>query len=725
MYTLEELYKDCIPLSNIATSKKVSVKGEDRVVIEYLDIPLCFDIEAYSFMEGESKRATMWAWGLSILDKCYMGRTWGEFQDVLEYLVSKWDIHPEHRLIIWVHNLSYDFQFFRKWLHFDNVFALDSRTVCYALTKDGIEFRCSYILTGKSCEALGNGLYKHDIKKLVGTIDYNLPRHSGTALTQTEIDYLEHDCLVVSAYIEEQIETEEGICHIPLTHTGYCRRYVRKACFRDSSKKAKFDMQGRRYREFIGGLTMDHFTYESCKRAFQGGFTHANPQHSGVTMKNVTSLDVISDYPGQILANLYPVTPPEYISGFDSVELFLEEIEKGCSIFTIELLDVESVVNYDHYISRSHCIIPDNAQVQEDNGRIVRCDHLTTTICNIDYFIIRRCYKFKIKSVSGFIKWGWGYLPKPIIESTLYMYEQKTVLKGDKEKKTDYDLLKALLNSIYGMMVTDPLRDRVPYDVETGSWGEEYNGTIRFKIPLTTEEAKGALAKYNNDFNRFTYYPWGVFITAYARHMLWSAILEFKDDYIYSDTDSIKCINYAKHADFVTRYNAYMEGKIANCLNYYGINPERAKPRNQKNGEVKSLGTWDLEDIMPGTDYTYKQFKTLGAKRYMVETPQGIAITIAGVTKKEGAKYIQDESKRLKITPFDFFKDGMEIPPGHAGKLIPTYGDEEITGEVADHNGEKYVYHEMSYVHMAPGGYTMGLSEKYVHYLELLQKGYI
>ena len=709
------------PLGGIPISKKVSANGSERVVTEYLDIPLCFDIEAYSFLEGGEKRAVMWAWGLAIGEECYLGREWGELLEALETISEAWGLGASRRVIIWVHNLSYDFSFFHRWITWDKVFPLDSRVVCYGSDNMGFDWRCSYILTQKSCDALGKALVSHSVRKLTGTIDYSEPRHPGTLLRPEEVEYLEHDCLVVTAYIGEQIEAEGGVCHIPLTHTGYCRRYVRKACFRDSSKSKKFDMLGRQYRDLMGTLTMDRFVYESCRRAFQGGFTHANPQHAGVTLDDVVSLDVVSDYPAQILSGLYPMTPPEYVRGFDSEATFLEEIEKGCSVFTLELIDVKSKIHFDHYISRSHCILPAGTQVQEDNGRIVWCDHLITTITNVDFFIIRRCYDFKIKSVSGFIKWGWGYLPKPIIESTLYMYEQKTVLKGEPGKESEYALLKALLNAIYGMMVTDPLRERIPYDVETNSWGERGSeGDIRYRIPLTPEESEEALAKYNKDFQRFTYYPWGVFITAYARHMLWSGILEFGEDYVYSDTDSLKVLHYEAHKEWVEKYNGYMTGKIRKCLEYYGLDPERACPPNET-GEKKQLGVWDF-------DGRYSHFKTLGAKRYIVGVPEdggeALKITIAGVSKKSGSEYISRQAEKEGVSPFDFFTNGMVIPPGMAGKLIPTYGDEEVSGTVVDRDGMPYTYHEKSFVHLAPGGYTMTL-DKYVEYLELLQKGFL
>ena len=52
---------------------------------------------------------------------------------------------------------------------------------------------------------------------------------------------------------------------------------------------------------------------------------------------------------------------------------------------------------------------------------------------------------------------------------------------------------------------------------------------------ITSEE----IQKYNDSKNRFLYYAWGIWVTAYARRNLWTGILAVGKDYIYSDTDSI------------------------------------------------------------------------------------------------------------------------------------------------------------------------------------------
>ena len=248
-----------------------------------------------------------------------------------------------------------------------------------------------------------------------------------------------------------------------------------------------------------------------------------------------------------------------------------------------------------------------------------------------------------------------GYLPKPIIEATLDLYESKTTLKGVEGAEVEYLLKKGMLNSIYGMMVTSPLKDLVICD-ECGEWQEP-----EILNPKDEEEQEiEELQKYNDNKRRFLYYPWGVWITAYARQALYTGLLEFgKEDYLYSDTDSIKCLHIEKHLRYIEIYNEMITKSIKQCLDYYGISPDKASPKNRK-GEVKQLGLWDWET----KDSPYTKFKTLGAKRYIYEQGGELHITIAGVSKKMGKDYLAANKD-----PFKMFSEEMEIDAEYSGKL--------------------------------------------------------
>ena len=120
----------------------------------------------------------------------------------------------------------------RGWFKWDEVFAVKERRPVHASLPEGIEFKCSYILSNYSLAYIGAKLLrKYPVEKAVGDLDYSLLRHSGTGLTTEEIWYSVKDVQVVSSYIQEKIENEGGINNIPLTNTGYVRRYCREFCF--------------------------------------------------------------------------------------------------------------------------------------------------------------------------------------------------------------------------------------------------------------------------------------------------------------------------------------------------------------------------------------------------------------------------------------------------------------------------------------------------------------
>ena len=129
-------------------------------------------------------------------------------------------------------------------------------------------------------------------------------------------------------------------------------------------------------------------------------------------------------------------------------------------------------------------------------------------------------YKSEHFGVSNFRRYKKSYLPTPLVKSILKLYSDKTTLKGVDGKEVEYLQSKEQLNSCYGMMVTDIVRDSYIYADE---W-----------LP-DTPDFNTAIEKYNNSSNRFLFYPWGVWVTAYARRNLFTGIIEFKNDYIYSD----------------------------------------------------------------------------------------------------------------------------------------------------------------------------------------------
>ncbi|WP_457848403.1 hypothetical protein, partial [Staphylococcus aureus] len=136
--------------------------------IEFINLPCGFDIETTSYKQGEDKAAFMYIWmiGIGHNTGVYYGRTWEELKNLCLFLQLELNLSESRRLVIYVHNLGYEFQFMRKyfdWLE-DGLFAVDERKPIKALCTYGIEFRDSYILSGFSLENTAKNLTTHKVK---------------------------------------------------------------------------------------------------------------------------------------------------------------------------------------------------------------------------------------------------------------------------------------------------------------------------------------------------------------------------------------------------------------------------------------------------------------------------------------------------------------------------------------------------------------------------------
>ena len=725
-----EISKSTIPL----------VKGKK----EYINVPCTLDIETSSTYVNGSKFATMYLWGFGFNGSCIIGRTWEELFNLISRLSASLGLSEKRILTIYIQNLGYDFQWIRKRIDWEEengnkkVFAMKERRPIYAVAKGGIEYKCSYFLSNYSLAYIGAELLKkYPVQKAVGDLDYSLVRHSETPITEKEKWYQVQDLQVVMSYIQEKIEIDGDITEIPLTNTGYVRKYCRGWCFTNGEQDnpAIIKKVKAKYHQQMKSLCIKtEREYDQLKAAFGGGFTHAGAKYSGKVLHNVKSKDEASAYPGAMVSDYFPMSAGTFI-GDVSLKTLQFYLKYYCCLFTVTLYDVTPNFVYENYISLSHC-----SEIEgyvSNNGRVASADYLTTTVTELDWDIITRAYdanwaKTEIKGLRVYQK---DYLPRSFILAILNLYKNKTSLKGVEGKETEYMVSKNMINASFGMAVTAIVRNEITYNFE---WDTEPENKI------------SQLIDYNKNYNRFLYYPWGVWVTAHARHNLWDAIFELGEDYVYSDTDSTKYINPEKHEDFFNLYNINMKLKLLKMCNHYDIPFSMCQPETKK-GEKKLIGIWEDDGV-------YKTFKTIGAKRYIYEYDKGeINFTISGVNKHYGVPYLlhkfsqltDDESYslfKLAYSPdsrlfeeskeamekvrelhlsgklsydeiFNNFNEGLYFPSDATGKQTITYIDKPTIATITDYLGNKKVCMEWSSVHMEPQDYSMSRTQEYLDFL--------
>lgn len=420
----------------------------------YYNIPVAFDIEDSSFydqeqytmeaMEEPRKISVMYVWQLGLDNVVIMGRTWDDFLECLD--VFRRFTSESKRVIIYVHFLDHEFQFMRKWIEWDKVFSRKTRSPIYAIT-GGIEFRDSYILTGKSLAKTAEDIRSdRGLRKRVGDLDYTKIRGEKTHLTRKEIGYCMADVQILNTYIREKIEENgDNIGRIPLTNTGYVRRYVRKECL--PTKKNKIEERNLYYNG-IHSLNLTPKEYKLLKRAFQGGFTHANALYIDDTITGrIDSFDFTSSYPAVILSMPFPSSSGIEVHPKSQSELDTY-LSSYLSIFTIRFYNIREKPDApDNIISSSKCW--DVVRGVYNNGRLVSAVTVTTALSNVDLESVKRFYDYDYYNIGTMYIYDKGYLPKPIIECVLELYRAKTELKGVIGAEIEYMLKKGMLNSVY------------------------------------------------------------------------------------------------------------------------------------------------------------------------------------------------------------------------------------------------------------------------------------
>lgn len=678
---INELEED--DFKNFPKNKKIKKRSG------YLDVGCGFDIEttkikdeAYSFM---------YIWQMSFNDIVVYGRDWDSWLDLLQKVRKYYNLDKEKKIIIWVHNLSFEFQFIKKLISWDvgkdgyaKIFALDTRKIIKAET-EGFEFRDSLTLTNLSLAKMAKD-YKLNHQKLEGDLDYHQERFIDSILTESEYAYCFNDVLILSDFWHQYIKPyfiKKNI-KIPLTSTGILRDELRRN-FNKLAKKYK-----NQYKIDIAKGFPDEIHYDILMNwLFRGGYVHSAPGLTDEVILNfIGSFDFKSAYPAAMLQELFPwafvqTSPDEW------EKMLYKRITKNEAFYGyFEIRNIKSK-GYISYESSNKIVEYENAIW--DNGRLWKADRIKVWLNEYDLMIYKDVYDIDDNDIKclELYKSIKKELPKFLKDLILkYFVLKEEIGKMDKES-VEYKNAKSLLNSFYGMLCTALYDMNYQYDEELG---------IIKSVP--NDKSFNELIE-----NQILLPQWGIWVTAIIRYrLIHYGFAKLKGDAIYGDTDSCKVKNVFD--------NAYVFEDFNNMIRR--IN-SRMYVSSYDRSLFMNLGTFDFEQKM------YK-LKCLGAKRYLYSYAgynkkinkyelRNVS-TIAGM--KKGT--LEDYAKYHNEDIYECFKDGLLLDLNLSKKLTSIYKDDGFNMEYKGHQ-----VGEASCVTLINIPFKLSLTDDYIQLLEYIK----
>lgn len=559
--------------------------------IEYVDLICGMDIETTGLPEIEN--SVMYLWGWCIGTTIITGRTWEQMKKLVEEINKV--LPPNRHIVVWVHNLSFEFSFLKGVFKFDDsaIYALSPRRILRA-TLGNIEFRCSYELSSLSLDEFirSEGARHH---KLRGAINYECLRFPWTPLTKNEYKYLCYDLLgIVEAVSLKLSRNNDTLYTVPLTLSGYIDRDLKKAYYKIPYSKRQ-------------NILPSYPLYKLERQGMQGGYIKANRHYLNQSLTKCISFDRFGAYPAILYMNKFPISPfRRAIETVVPLRRIQELLDMGkalifrVAIYGMKLKDVTSPFPF---INRTKCKNVNGEKM--DGSRIKSADYLETVFTDLDLELFLQIYRCDDILITDLYYSTYGHLPNSIRNIVMENFNQKIVLKGTESK--EYLNAKEKTNTIGGKMQQEMIKIPLVFN--------ESQNFIGYK------EKYDEIAIYNKSCSKaFFPYHWGVWLTAWGRNELIKAAAPLGNRVKYVDTDCIKG-NFT-YEDFSPTIQAYE--KKAQDFGMLGIDV---------NGQCHFGGGWEQ-------DGTYRVLRILSEKQYgyVSSNDNRLTIHISGVNPIEGAK---------------------------------------------------------------------------------------
>lgn len=672
--------------------------------ITYYDICCGFDCETYT--DEALQLSYMYIWQFSINKNVVRGRTYEELLELLDAIKDILNPKENHRLLCLIHNMGYEFSFFRGWLNLNNAkenFLKEERKPL-KLTHDGfIEFRDSMALVGG--DSL-KGLAKDycNTQKCVGDLQYDVPKNRYTILDELENSYVDNDVLILAEFAEylfTKVMTE--YTKLPLTQTGLLTNESKYYL------NASYKHVGTWHKHNILRSAPDEATYNvHMNFLYRGGFTHACVDYVDRQIgletdgNDLMGVDITSSYPYVCTQKVFPKMWEKI--GKVSAERVNQDIRTGLvSIFIAKFKHIKT--KGIHCIeSKSKCIKLSPYAVI-DNGRVYEAHEYTDEdgnkqpgmvvyLTSFDWQNYQHFYDFDESDVSISVYWvsETRYLYKHIAVPMLHHYKSKAVKKA---KGEPYSEDKKKVNSYYGFLCKKFNGEQTKYDNNGFSTDDAK--------PYEEQLASAIVCAYD-----------GIFVSSVAKWRLLSfeydLYTKFGTPGIYADTDSWKILNPTKEVvEYIEEVNRKIREDNKDNIEYF----------TEYDEVYADLGEWDIEFYPwsmydPNSKKAYlKRFMTLGAKRYLIEVDEYnkktgkrervLHQTVAGLPKGELIKQYGTIDNC-----FDNFTDKMEI---ECCKLYPHYVDTPYKITVTDTQGNTDTRTELSCCALLPTNFRLTIDE--------------
>lgn len=416
---------------------------------------------------------------------------------------------------------------------------------------------------------------------LKGEIDYNLYRDKDWILTDEEKEYIKNDCLIVAKAL--YIQFNNGLEKMTIGS--------------DALFNFKNEIGGKKAFKYIFPvlpLQVDN----DIRKSYKGGFCMVNEEYRNKEISGI-SFDVNSLYP----AVMYQTDTIKQVTGCKGLPYGYPKKYKGKYKYDKD---------YPLYIQKISCsfkvkegYIP---TIQLKGNRLfVETEYIKEsneivdlTLTNIDLELFLKHYDvYNIEYVCGYKFKCADEIFRPYID---YWADIKAKSEGGQRQ-----LAKLMLNSLYGKFATNPKKqNKIPNYIDK-----------LIVLKLTDPEYADPV-----------YTALGSFITSIARSYTITTSQQLKNNWIYSDTDSI----------YLT-----------------GINEETAS--KYINIHKSSLGAWKLE-------HHFLNGKWLRPKTYIINSIEdGLSITCAGMPDCIKENIISTGIKEA----FNLFSYGNSFK----GKLLP------------------------------------------------------